>query len=299
MPPSDLPLEIQEQVLDHLHDDPSALEACSLVCSAWLPTARLHLFRTVKLRTVRDCLRFLAVLESTSGVPGDMGAATLVRELHLPMMSFRRRCTGRQKGQRCDLLCQILRRVPNIDTLVIGHFELQSFLDLASPKGTNTDADLRGVLTSVFAFPRLKTLVLQQFAVRTVRAVLQLVSAFPSLAILWISDIYISSPHDVRLDTTQSTDICRRIQELRLGQWVDDHLSLQALMGMLLAAPYELQLRKLQWIPNLWPADFQVGEPALHEIFDRSGRTLETLELEVDRAAQRKRSDRTLHISLS
>ncbi|KAH9923258.1 uncharacterized protein B0H18DRAFT_474251 [Fomitopsis serialis] len=58
-------------------------------------------------------------------------------------------------------------------------------------------------------------------------------------------------------------------------------------MGMLLAAPYKLQLRKLQWMPSLWPTDFQVGEPALHEMFDRSGRTLETLELEVDCAAQR------------
>ncbi|KAH9908808.1 uncharacterized protein B0H18DRAFT_1219957 [Fomitopsis serialis] len=282
MPASDLPIEIQEQVLDHLHDDPYALKACSLACSAWLPTARLHLFRTVKLRTVRDCLRFLTVLESTSDALGGIGVGSLVRELHLPTMVLRQ--AGRRKGQRYNFLCQILRCVPNIDTLVARRFQLRSFLDLASPKGTSPGVDLRGVLTSVFAFPRLKTLVLQRTSVRTVREVLQVISAFPSLSTLWISDIHISSPDDVHPNTTESTDIRICIQDLRLGPWDGDPISLQAVTEAFLEAPYELQLRKLQWMSGLRHADF--GGHAFNEMFHRSAGTLETLELEVDEAAQ-------------
>ncbi|RDX43685.1 hypothetical protein OH76DRAFT_1299475, partial [Lentinus brumalis] len=42
-----LPPELTDRVIDHLHDDPTSLAACSLVCSAWLPAARLHHFREV------------------------------------------------------------------------------------------------------------------------------------------------------------------------------------------------------------------------------------------------------------
>ncbi|KAH9923261.1 uncharacterized protein B0H18DRAFT_474257 [Fomitopsis serialis] len=283
MPAPELPIEIQEQVLDHLHDDPSALKTCSQTCSAWLPTARLHFFRTVKLKKVRHCLRFLAVLESTSEASGGVGVGALVRELHLPTMGLRQR--GRRKGQRYDLLCQILRHIPNTDTLVVRQFEWQNFLDLASPKGADTDVDLRGVFTSVCAFPRLKTLVLQRTSVRTVREVLQLISAFPSLTTLRISEINDLILDDVHRDTTQSTDIRVCIQELRFERWLGNPVPLQDAMNAFLEAPYELELRRLLWIPRLRQADF--GGHALNEIFHRSARTLEMLELEVDEAAQR------------
>lgn len=39
--------EIQDMILDHLWDDKAALNACSLVCSAWLVTTRYHLFDSV------------------------------------------------------------------------------------------------------------------------------------------------------------------------------------------------------------------------------------------------------------
>ncbi|KAI0694164.1 hypothetical protein C8T65DRAFT_585236, partial [Cerioporus squamosus] len=32
-------------IIEHLHDDPRALRACSLVCKDWAPTTRRHLFR--------------------------------------------------------------------------------------------------------------------------------------------------------------------------------------------------------------------------------------------------------------
>lgn len=46
---SDLPVELSDSVIDHLWDDSGSLAACTLVCRAWLPSARTHLFSTVTL----------------------------------------------------------------------------------------------------------------------------------------------------------------------------------------------------------------------------------------------------------
>ncbi|KAJ7062004.1 hypothetical protein C8F01DRAFT_122200 [Mycena amicta] len=51
-----LPLEIQERILDYLHNDLATLEACSLVCRAWRPTTSTHLFVLFKLRIDEDTL---------------------------------------------------------------------------------------------------------------------------------------------------------------------------------------------------------------------------------------------------
>ncbi|KAJ7484231.1 hypothetical protein FB451DRAFT_1231839 [Mycena latifolia] len=41
---STIPIELQERILDCLNGDISALKACSLVCGAWRPTTKIHLF---------------------------------------------------------------------------------------------------------------------------------------------------------------------------------------------------------------------------------------------------------------
>lgn len=45
-----LPQELVDHIVDHLHDDPLTLNSCSLVCHAWLPTSRLHLFSKISLK---------------------------------------------------------------------------------------------------------------------------------------------------------------------------------------------------------------------------------------------------------
>jgi ankyrin repeat protein len=40
-----LPNELQDMIIDFLHDDQDALRSCSLVCKSWIPSARLHRFR--------------------------------------------------------------------------------------------------------------------------------------------------------------------------------------------------------------------------------------------------------------
>ncbi len=49
-----IPIEIQEIAIDVLHDDPSSLRACALVCHAWLPRSRLNLFRSISLHPGRS-----------------------------------------------------------------------------------------------------------------------------------------------------------------------------------------------------------------------------------------------------
>src|SRR5271170_4062894 len=44
-----LPNEIQDRILDFLHDAKPALKACALVCRAWVPTSRYHLFSDIRL----------------------------------------------------------------------------------------------------------------------------------------------------------------------------------------------------------------------------------------------------------
>src|ERR1700722_987152 len=44
-----IPNEIQDRILDFLHDSKPALKACALVCKAWLPTSRYHLAPVIKL----------------------------------------------------------------------------------------------------------------------------------------------------------------------------------------------------------------------------------------------------------
>ncbi|KDR67792.1 hypothetical protein GALMADRAFT_257631 [Galerina marginata CBS 339.88] len=48
--PTRLPQELVDHIIDHLHDNPLALNNCARVCHAWLPTSRLHLFAKISLK---------------------------------------------------------------------------------------------------------------------------------------------------------------------------------------------------------------------------------------------------------
>ena len=76
-----LPNEIQDRILDFLHDSKPTLKACSLVCKTWVPTSRYHLFSTGRIRlhgrdarscetllknpncTIQSCMHFSASLD--------------------------------------------------------------------------------------------------------------------------------------------------------------------------------------------------------------------------------------------
>ncbi|KAF9817805.1 hypothetical protein IEO21_03147 [Rhodonia placenta] len=63
-----LPPELFDEAIDHLWDDPTTLRACSLTCRAFVPTARLHIFRTIRIQGAGHCDRFRALLATAPGI---------------------------------------------------------------------------------------------------------------------------------------------------------------------------------------------------------------------------------------
>ncbi|KAI0672685.1 hypothetical protein C8Q78DRAFT_673897 [Trametes maxima] len=66
--PSKLPQELVDQTIDHLWNDRESLLACSLACHSWLPSARTHLFRDLRLTGATHCDRFEALLGTVPDV---------------------------------------------------------------------------------------------------------------------------------------------------------------------------------------------------------------------------------------
>lgn len=77
-----LPRELVDETLDHLWDDPKALTACALTCRAWVPTTRVHLFRTVLLSSLSSTIRFSTLLKDTPSI------ARCVRKLSITTQYF-------------------------------------------------------------------------------------------------------------------------------------------------------------------------------------------------------------------
>jgi len=46
---SQIPAELTNHIIDYLHADKDALAACSMVCKAWLPRARHHVFGRMRI----------------------------------------------------------------------------------------------------------------------------------------------------------------------------------------------------------------------------------------------------------
>ncbi|KAJ6611308.1 hypothetical protein B0H10DRAFT_2224185 [Mycena sp. CBHHK59/15] len=46
---SKLPSELCDEIIDYLHTDAATLAVCALVCRAWVPASRFHLFESIKM----------------------------------------------------------------------------------------------------------------------------------------------------------------------------------------------------------------------------------------------------------
>ena len=74
-----LPPEILDLIVDHLHDEPTALRACCLVSKSWIPRTRIHLFDRVEFRLTGSYLEsWMEAFPDPSNSP-----AHYVRILHL------------------------------------------------------------------------------------------------------------------------------------------------------------------------------------------------------------------------
>ncbi|KAG6902510.1 hypothetical protein C0995_015702 [Termitomyces sp. Mi166 len=69
-----LPQELVDHIIDHLYDDFTTLNSCSLVCHAWRPTSLLHIFSKLSLKVISTvspselCRRLYRLLSSSPSV---------------------------------------------------------------------------------------------------------------------------------------------------------------------------------------------------------------------------------------
>ena len=82
LPSPRVPPEVTDRILDHLHDTKRILVKCSLVCRAWLPTTRYHIFENIDLwsRAEFDRLYSLVGASKLDTLPK---AALYVRNLEI------------------------------------------------------------------------------------------------------------------------------------------------------------------------------------------------------------------------
>lgn len=233
-----LPLEIQEHILDHLHDDPKTLLACSITCSAWVPTTRLHLFYEIWLKGMKNCLSFLKTLDSTS--ESGEGVGGLVRKLHLSSSSFRQ--TSQRRGLRYDLVRKIMCQLPNVEALYLDKFNAAGFLD-------DTNLTVPSAISAAFDFPRLKVLDMQSLYFNDCVELLVLIAAFPRLTNLQFKEISYGTSEQVSMDLIVELvgriDVGCRLRNLGVGEDVSTSEYLAHLIEG--SSTFGSQLRTMFW----------------------------------------------------
>ncbi|KAJ7472312.1 hypothetical protein B0H11DRAFT_2236985 [Mycena galericulata] len=120
---SQIPQELVEGIIDHLSGDSISLKACALVCHAWVPRSRSHLFATCTL-VPRNILTFLQLLSSPHG-------CTFVSHVRAITAS---RHDWTQTDRYFNAIAGHLRGLVNVRSLtmklssVLPHFNLDNFL---------------------------------------------------------------------------------------------------------------------------------------------------------------------------
>ncbi|EMD31054.1 hypothetical protein CERSUDRAFT_120173 [Gelatoporia subvermispora B] len=182
-----LPPEITDRVIDFLHYDISTLRRCALVCRAWLPASRFHLFQCAYV-TSRDgwghpdspFLHFCPHL------------APFVREVVLSTPSWR--------DGGVDHVLSVLQELHTVKRLVLLDWNIVSFV----PKDTSAFAHITELTTSDFA----------------VGSLAGFIAHFPRLEVLKLYDSHSSRLGPVR-DASDISTILSRIplRRLDIARW--------------------------------------------------------------------------------
>lgn len=117
-----LPPEVQDIILDHLHDDKKTLSTCSLVCQLWRACSQYHIFRSLDLAMSRHNASAKArLLEGR--LKANPAKCSMVQELHI---------TGGLSSTTCvkyNTILSIVKRLPKLRVLTIREIVL-------APSGT-------------------------------------------------------------------------------------------------------------------------------------------------------------------
>jgi hypothetical protein len=76
---AELPQELIDIIIDHLFDDSPSLKACSLACTSFLGSSRLHLFRSVTISTKERVDRLLDIVHGSPTFPNNIRSLAIER----------------------------------------------------------------------------------------------------------------------------------------------------------------------------------------------------------------------------
>ncbi|KAF8066960.1 hypothetical protein FPV67DRAFT_1582634 [Lyophyllum atratum] len=153
-----IPLELVDLIIDHGHADYSLLTACSLVCKAWFPAARHHLFSNAKLNAT-NASSFVDLVNSASST----------------IIPFVRRIDARdncEDGRWVEDLFGSLTSLPSVKSI-----SLVSSCDTTLSRRT---------LSNLRSFGRLVELRLSECAFGDFTEVQELICSFPVLESLYL-----------------------------------------------------------------------------------------------------------------
>lgn len=167
-----LPPELIDETIDHLWDDHKALEACSLTCRSWVPSSRLHLFRTVCVRNADDCTKLSALLESASIIAHCVRKLTIRAEYK----GVEADGTPSEDDSWVDAAASLLSKLHRVHTLALSRVKWSS-LSLTTRNSFAT------------VFNTVKTLLLFEVRFDVSGDVLHFLSRFPVLSELYFHGV--------------------------------------------------------------------------------------------------------------
>lgn len=165
-----LPPELDDIILDHLHDDRAALSNCALVRRSWLPTARYHRWRNLHLTCVENGLRDVErIIE---------GCPDIVRHVQTVVLS-------QKKGEVCQwydlhLLHSALETVSHFPSLT--EFTLDGLWFGVSKQGQFTPRSV--------TLPSVRRLRLSSCTFDAFEDIQQLCDAFTALSCLQLDGVW-------------------------------------------------------------------------------------------------------------
>lgn len=261
--PAVLPPELYDESIDHLWDDPAALKACSLTCRAWVPSSRLHLFRTIRLQNAAHADSFQALLANAPVV------ARCVRRLTI---------SADYKG--VDQLGRAVEDDAWVSSVVSFVPKLQrvTTLGLSRLRWHALEPETQAALMELFKTVR--TLFLFEVRFKASKDVLDFLCAFPVLDELYFHGVSweVESPAPLEpADKDSLSSVIKREQErMQLSYlFLDVRSSPTLVTEWLLNHPSEQRLRTIQlcWreIENM---------KAVGDLLHASGASLERLLVE-------------------
>lgn len=255
-----LPPELVDEAIDHLWDDTQTLRACSLTCRAWVPSSRLHLFRTVRVRSAEDCVRLAALLNSSPIIARCIRKLTVSAD-YCGVDPDQR---GLEDDGWINTAVELLTKLECVHTLALSRLRWHAL----TPETKHAFSRV---------FKTVKTLLLFEVRFHESADVLGFLSGFPELSELyfhgvsWIHESRNPFPSEWQIDS-----VAPGTEQMQLSYlFLDPRSSPTLVTEWLLNHPVEQKLRTIQLC---WRE--MEDAKALGDLLQVSGSTLERLQVE-------------------